>query len=150
PPHEHFDARPHSRVAHAPYWHPGADRSWCPLVEERVEATAVVELRGNVRLSTPNEHLPACPHRRVMHTRGGNAGAQRRRPPGVSRWYVASTRLQELIDGARRMTSPDDHLGARPDRGVAVSRARSVSGGNRGHPAVRRRAVPSAGVVSDV
>src|SRR5439155_5432757 len=60
-----------------------------PTIAQRIVTPAVVERNACVVVvSTPDNHLRACPHRRMKLAWGGRAGDRHDRPT-VRRWVIA-------------------------------------------------------------
>src|SRR5262245_918832 len=94
-----------------------------PRVRQRRVAGTVAEkaFENEVSImSSPYDHLRACPGGRVLVTRRGCMQI-RESSPRVSGGIVSAPR-GELGECRQRLASPDDHLSASPDCSVQVSR----------------------------
>src|SRR5262249_34585262 len=109
-PDDHLGAGPHGGVRITPRWS-SARRNRLPEVGCRVvSATDLREVVAVIKPSPP-AHLPSRPDRRGVE-QGWRSVRRGGRPPGVAQRVIPPSRAGD----ARAVTTPDDHLGAGPDR----------------------------------
>src|SRR5581483_1736583 len=133
-PEDHFFAGPNGGDALAIIG--GVDRVRCrPAISQRIVAAA-----RWIAWSAPRDHhfLPR-PNRRMQPAQRGRIYQAGRRPR-VGGWVITPT--AQVVGGIIDST-PYDHLGATPNRGVPVTSVRSAGGTDHG-PCIGCRVVASA------
>src|ERR1039457_7266047 len=90
---------------------------------------------------SPDDHFADCPHRRVSIAPARRAGRRKGRPT-IGHGIVAPAIVEERRADAV-VSAPDDHLAARPHRGVLTTRGWGTRDGH-GRPGVSRGIIAPA------
>ena len=133
-PNDHFTAAPYCRVTVCSGLRRVSSASGCPTIRAGTISAAGVHIAALIAICcpTPDDHLTAGPHRRVLESplgRVGGAGGS----PTVCAGIVPPARVEP--GGATMFSTPDDHFAAGPDRRVHASAIRRVRDGG-GSPRV--------------
>jgi len=132
-PDDHFIASPNCSVRESAIG--SADRVGI-VSSTRVEVISKVV----ARLPSPDNHLAAGPHRRVIASAIWHVG-DGSRCPAIGGRVVPSASIQVVIKNVREIPSPNDHFPASPHRLVTRSASRRIDG-------ARNDPVVGTGIVS--
>lgn len=113
-----------------------------PTISDRIVSSASVGIVKRLIKTTPDNHLAASPHRRVVAPTTGHVG-RACNCPAITAGIVSPTCVQRITKFI--LSTPNDHLTARPDRRVSKSRARSIGVACNG-PTISAGIVSPAGV----
>jgi hypothetical protein len=114
----------------------------CPTVGAGIVPTATIQI-GSVS-STPNDHLAAGPHCRVMVSSSRHV-RRASRCPTISAGNVSPTSVQKVIGAIKKIPAPDDHFAPGPHCRVTGSYRGRIGRASR-CPTIGARIVSLAGV----